>query len=131
MTEIAEQWHEAADIQATSADAGSESFACLAGALHEESLRLTAIAEACRTSAHELEEREGRLAAWEHDLGERQRAVDIRTEELEQWKRELEEIAARSAEANARIAEATEREAALKSLAQELLDRYQDVLPAD
>jgi chromosome segregation ATPase len=131
MTEIAEQWHETTDVQGTSAVAGSDSFASLAGVLHEESLRLTAVAEACRGSAHELEEREGRLAAWEHDLGERQRALDTRTEELERWKGELEEIAVRSEEANERIAEATEREAALKSLAQELLDRYQHVRPAD
>ena len=37
---------------------------------------------------------------------------------------ELDEVAVRSEQATARIAEAAEREAALRSLAEELLDRY-------
>ena len=115
MTEIAEQWHET-----------TEGFASLAGTLQEESVRLASIAEACRTKTQELAEWEGRLAGWEHELGDRQRGLDARAEELERWRHELDEIAAQSEQAGARIADAAEREAALKSLAQSILDRYAD-----
>ena len=47
-----------------------------------------------------------------------------RHEELENRKRELDELAGRIDQAHARIAEADEREAVLKAVGQALLERY-------
>jgi len=132
MTEIAEPWHDTTEAESTTDDATADGFASVAGALQEESARLAAVAETFRATARELAEHEQRLTGWEQALDERQRVLDARSEALDRWKQELDEIAARSKKAKARIAEAGEREAALRSLAEEVLDRYRDTAtPSD
>jgi chromosome segregation ATPase len=132
MTEIAEPWHDTTEAESAAGDASSDGFAGVAGALQEESARLAAVADTFRATARELAEHEQRLRGWGQALDEKQRVLDARSEALDRWKRELDEIAARSEQANARIAEAGEREAALRSLAEEVLNRYRDTpLPGD
>jgi predicted RNase H-like nuclease (RuvC/YqgF family) len=121
MTEIAEPWHEVAD-----AEHEQNVFAGFVERLEDETSRLRSLAEASHATARELAERESSLDAREQALGAAQRDLDARRQELEQWQQELERRASETEQATARIAEAAEREAGLRSLAHDLLQRYGD-----
>jgi len=127
MTEIAESWHEVTTEEPSHADdAGETTFAGFVERLEEETARLRSLAEASEATARELAERESSLDAREQALSGVQRELDTRQEELERWRQELEQLAAQTEQANARITEAGEREAGLRALAHELLERYSD-----
>lgn len=98
--------------------------------LREESQRLESLAGAWHVIAHELSEHENSVHARELALREKERELDIRHDELEQRLQQLKELAAETQHANARIAEAGEREAQLRALAHDLLQRYSDTPPA-
>jgi chromosome segregation ATPase len=122
MTELREQPYETPD--ASTDDGGA--FVAMAGTLQDESRRLAAVAEACRAIAGQLAEREAALATQEQMLADAQRELDRRHDELNRWQHELNDRAAHIDEARGRIAEAAEREAALKAMAESLIERYRD-----
>lgn len=127
MTEVAEPWHEVADAEHRHDDNGGvTTFAGFVERLEEETARLRSLAEASEATARELAGREASLDGREQALNAAQRELDARREELERWKQELERLAAQTEHANARIAEAAEREAGLRALAHDLLQRYSD-----
>lgn len=122
MMEIAEQPpYPALD---ESADGGL--FVGITGMLQEESRRLVAVAESCRTIAEQLAEREATMLVREQAIAEAERDIDRRAGDLDRWRHELEERAACIEEAKGRIAEASEREASLRAMAESLLERYRD-----
>jgi chromosome segregation ATPase len=124
MTELAEPWHEVSDTEQTQDDRRDASFAGFVGRLEDETARLRSLAEASEATARDLAERTANLEAREGALSAAQRELDGRREELERWQHELETLAAQTDHANARIAEAAEREAGLRALAHDLLQRY-------
>jgi chromosome segregation ATPase len=125
MTEIAESWHEVAhEEHGHTDDVRETTFTGFVERLEEETTRLRSLAEASEATARQLAERESSLDAREQALSGVQRELETRREELERWRQELEQLAAQTEQANARIAEAGEREAGLRALAHELLDRY-------
>jgi chromosome segregation ATPase len=126
MTEVTEQWHDVGveDHETDRGPGGGGGFVDMANALHVESERLIALAEACRSRATQLEEHEARLAERERELAHAREELDARAAELERWKGELDELRTRADEANARIVEAAEREAALRAMAHGVLERY-------
>jgi chromosome segregation ATPase len=95
-------------------------------ASEEESERLRALAETTHETARALAEHEASLEARETALGDAQRGLEARGEELERWQEHLQRLSADAERADARIAEAAEREAALRALAHDLLNRYND-----
>jgi chromosome segregation ATPase len=121
MTEIREPTYE---TPAQTEDGGA--FAAIAGTLQEESRRLAAVAEDCRSIAGRLAEQEASLAAREQLVADTQRELERRQDDLNRWQHELTERAAHLEEARGRIAEAAEREASLKAMAESLLERYRD-----
>jgi chromosome segregation ATPase len=122
--ETSEQWAYEATADAVDEGEKGTTFAAVATALQDHGDRLIELAEACRASAHDLAEREARVGEREHALTEAWSDLDRRREELENWKRELDEAAARAHDAEMRITEAAEREAALRSVAETVLARY-------
>jgi ABC-type transporter Mla subunit MlaD len=120
MTEIAEPWHEVAD------DGRTATFSAFVEQLEEETARLRSLAEASEATARGLAEREASLDQREQALREAHAELDARRGELDRRQEELERLAAQTEQANARIAEAAEREAGLRGLAHELLQRYGD-----
>lgn len=123
---------ESASESSEQLDAGVElgtdqTLASFVDCLREESDRLVSLASACNATAHDLAEREAGALAREQELGDRQRELDARYEELERrQQQQLNELAAATQQANARLAEASEREAQLRALAHDLLERYSD-----
>jgi chromosome segregation ATPase len=127
MTDVAEQWHEVTDAEHGNDDnGGATTFAGFVERLEEETGRLRSLAEASEATARDLAEREASLDGREQALNAAERELDTRRDELERWKQELERLAAQTEQANARIAEAAEREAGLRALAHDLLQRYGD-----
>jgi ABC-type transporter Mla subunit MlaD len=121
MTEIREPSYEAPD--AVSEDGGS--FVAITAMLQEEGRRLVAVAEDCRSIATQLAERDAALAGRERGVAEAERDLERRQDDLNRWQNELNDRAGRLEDARGRIAEAAEREAALKAMAESLLERYQ------
>jgi chromosome segregation ATPase len=126
VTEIAETWHETTDAEQHNDNGRAATFAGFVERLEEETGRLRSLAEASEATARELAEREASLEAREQALSAAQHELDSRRDELQQWQHELENLAAQTDQANARIAEAAEREAGLRALAHDLLQRYSD-----
>jgi DNA repair exonuclease SbcCD ATPase subunit len=127
MTELAEQWHGVSDHDEMPDDRQTTTtFVGFVHTLEEESERLRSLAEACQQAARDLAERETSLDSREQALHGAQHELDSRRRELERWQQELDARTAEVDRASARIAEAAEREAALKSLAHDLLERYSD-----
>ena len=122
MTEIREPSYETSD--ALTED--GRSFVAITAMLQEEGRRLVAVAEDCRSIAVQLAEREAALAGREHVIAEAERELERRHEHLNRWQHELNDRAAQIDEARGRIEEAAEREAALKAMAESLLERYRD-----
>jgi peptidoglycan hydrolase CwlO-like protein len=132
MTELAEQWHHVGDHEERADDGSAETtFVEFVHTLEEESERLRSIAEACRQAAGNHAERETSLDSREQALQATQHELDARRGELERWQQELDARTAEVDRASARIAEAAEREAALKSVAHDLLQRYTDTPERD
>lgn len=126
--ESTEHWqYDAVPAAVGEGDVNDGAFAGVAAALQDHSERLSQLAEACRTTAHELAEREARVNEREQAVTEAFADLDRRRAELDNWRRELEEASARAAQAEARIAEAAERETELRALAETLLARYPGV----
>jgi uncharacterized protein (DUF3084 family) len=122
MTEVAQPWHEITEEQ----DGGDPSFGGFVTRLEEEAGRLRALAEAAEAAALQLADREASLETREQELGRRHHELDARRADLERWQAELDSRAAQTEQASARIAEAAEREAGLRTLAHDLLERYGD-----
>jgi chromosome segregation ATPase len=125
MTELAEPWGEIATTEGVQAQGRSDGgFAGFVHALEEESERLRALAETWQATAQALGEREAGLVERERAVSDAQQELDRRREELAAWQEQLERLSAEGENASARIAEAAEREAGLKALAQDVLNRY-------
>jgi chromosome segregation ATPase len=105
---------------------GETTFTGFVERLEEETARLRSLAEASEATARQLGDREASLDAREQALNDAQRELETRRGELERWKDELEQLATRTELASARIADAAEREAGLRALAHDLLQRYSD-----
>jgi uncharacterized protein (DUF3084 family) len=118
--ELSEQVDEGVELRK------DQTLASFVDRMREESDRLVSLASACDATAHDLAEREACVHAREQALGDRQREIDTRHDELERWQQQLNELAAETQQANARIAEASQREAELLALAHDLLQRYSD-----
>lgn len=131
MTELVESWSEANEQGAGGFNGTTDgTLASFVDRVRDESERLVSIARTCQETAHELAEREARVHALEQALGDRQRELDARHDELERLQQQLNELAAATERANTRIEEAARREADLRALAHDLLERYGEV-PSD
>lgn len=116
VAEPADQVYALSRDAAASGGGNGGQFVEFANALHDESRRLLALADEARGRARELAEQEARIAEREHAL-ERDRADIVRRSQ------ELDDRLERAEAAEARISEAAEREAALRALAHDLLER--------
>ena len=124
MTEKTEEWQHTGTPEAHNGEnvSNGNRFLTMTHALHEESERLIELAEECRANAHRLGEREATLAERENAVAEAENGLQQRNEELNHRQRHLDDLASRADEAQRRIIEAADREAALKAMAQSVLE---------